>query len=589
MIFSLNNIKYFCAVKALQKLNPYLLKYKKLLLLGTLYIFLSNLLAIYGFEYIRKALNELAKAKQSKNLLNDLLIYSSIYIVLNIVAGIFKYYQRQTIIVASRQIEFDLRKNIYTHYQKLSYSFYKQNKIGDLMNRISEDVSNVRMYLGPGIMYFINLVFMLGIVLIQMLLLDAELTFYSLAPLPILSVLIYLVSDKINQKSKLAQKSQSDLSSFVQDSFSGIRVIKSYNKENYISEMYQNQAKIYKRNTLSLVNTEAYFFSLMILFIGVSNLSIILIGGKKYFQGEIDVGTLGIFFLYINMLIWPFTSLGWITSLLQRAEASMARINEFTDTKPENLQTEFAEIAIKGKIEFKNVTYTYPNTGIVALQNVNFIIEKGESLAIMGNTGSGKSTIALLISGFIKADSGMILIDDIPIQQLNLQSLRNAIGFISQEAFLFSDTIYNNIVFGLDKHSQQKVENIAKTAEIHQNIQGFSDKYNTQVGERGVMLSGGQKQRLSIARALIKKSTLLIFDDSLSALDTETEEAILKNIANEVEKKTSIIITHRISATKNTDKILVLEQGKVIEFGWKDELLSQNSEYKNLYDKQLSE
>lgn len=589
MIFSLNNIKYFCAVKALQKLNPYLLKHKKLLLLGTLYIFLSNLLAIYGFEYIRKALNELAKAKQSKNLLNDLLIYSSIYIVLNIVAGIFKYYQRQTIIVASRQIEFDLRKNIYKHYQKLNYSFYKQNKIGDLMNRISEDVSNVRMYLGPGIMYFINLVFMLGIVLIQMLWLDAELTFYSLAPLPILSVLIYLVSDKINQKSKLAQKSQSDLSSFVQDSFSGIRVIKSYNKENYISEMYQNQAKVYKRNTLSLVNTEAYFFSLMILFIGVSNLSIILVGGKKYFQGEIDVGTLGIFFLYINMLIWPFTSLGWITSLLQRAEASMARINEFTDTKPENLQTEFAEIDIKGKIEFKNVTYTYPNTGIIALQNVNFIIEKGESLAIMGNTGSGKSTIALLISGFIKADSGMILIDDIPIQQLNLQSLRNAIGFISQEAFLFSDTIYNNIVFGLDEHSLQKVENIAKTAEIHQNIQGFSDNYNTQVGERGVMLSGGQKQRLSIARALIKKSTLLIFDDSLSALDTETEEAILKNILNEIENKTSIIITHRISGTKNTDKILILEQGKVIEFGWKDELLSQNSQYKSLYDKQLSE
>jgi len=397
-------------VKALKTLNPYIFKQKKNLILGSFFILLGNLLSIFALFYVGKSLNSISENQMNETTLSHLFFYASMFIGMNILSGIFTFFQRQTIIVASREIEFEIRKNIYAHYQKLSLSFYKQNKIGDLMNRISEDVSNVRMYLGPGIMYNINLVILLTIILSVMIYLDPILTFFSLLPLPFLSFIIFKISTKINKKSKLVQQSQSDLSSFVQDSFSGIRVVKAYNKEKYISENYQNKATNYKNLSLSLVGTEAYFFSLMIFFIGLSNIFIIYIGGKRYYDGAIDVGTLGMFFIFINKLIWPFTSLGWVSSLIQKAEASMTRINEFLHTDGENLQETNSEFHFNKKIEFKNVSYIYQNTGIEALKNISFTIEKGKSLAIMGNMGSGKTTIGLLIAGILKPTSGEIFI-----------------------------------------------------------------------------------------------------------------------------------------------------------------------------------
>ena len=576
-------------MKALKTLNPYIFKQKKNLILGSFFILLGNLLSIFALFYVGKSLNSISENQMNESTLSHLFFYASMFIGMNILSGIFTFFQRQTIIVASREIEFEIRKNIYAHYQKLSLSFYKQNKIGDLMNRISEDVSNVRMYLGPGIMYNINLVILLTIILSVMIYLDPILTFFSLLPLPFLSFIIFKISTKINKKSKLVQQSQSDLSSFVQDSFSGIRVVKAYNKEKYISENYQNKATNYKNLSLSLVGTEAYFFSLMIFFIGLSNIFIIYIGGKRYYDSAIDVGTLGMFFIFINKLIWPFTSLGWVSSLIQKAEASMTRINEFLHTDGENLQETNSEFHFNKKIEFKNVSYIYQNTGIEALKNISFTIEKGKSLAIMGNMGSGKTTIGLLIAGILKPTSGEIFIDEVPLEKINIKKLRDSIGYVPQESFLFSESIYNNIAFGLDEANQDLVENYARKAEIHSNILEFNEKYETKVGERGVTLSGGQKQRVSIARALIKDTDIIIFDDSLSALDTETEEAILLNIKKDFANKTSIIITHRISTTKKVDKILILNNGEIAEIGTNEELFKKDGYYKNLYDKQLSE
>ena len=576
-------------MKALKTLNPYIFKQKKNLILGSFFILLGNLLSIFALFYVGKSLNSISENQMNESTLSHLFFYASMFIGMNILSGIFTFFQRQTIIVASREIEFEIRKNIYAHYQKLSLSFYKQNKIGDLMNRISEDVSNVRMYLGPGIMYNINLVILLTIILSVMIYLDPILTFFSLLPLPFLSFIIFKISTKINKKSKLVQQSQSDLSSFVQDSFSGIRVVKAYNKEKYISENYQNKATNYKNLSLSLVGTEAYFFSLMIFFIGLSNIFIIYIGGKRYYDSAIDVGTLGMFFIFINKLIWPFTSLGWVSSLIQKAEASMTRINEFLHTDGENLQETNSEFHFNKKIEFKNVSYIYQNTGIEALKNISFTIEKGKSLAIMGNMGSGKTTIGLLIAGILKPTTGEIFIDEVPLEKINIKKLRDSIGYVPQESFLFSESIYNNIAFGLDEANQDLVENYARKAEIHSNILEFNEKYETKVGERGVTLSGGQKQRVSIARALIKDTDIIIFDDSLSALDTETEEAILLNIKKDFANKTSIIITHRISTTKKVDKILILNNGEIAEIGTNEELFKKDGYYKNLYDKQLSE
>lgn len=459
------------------------------------------------------------------------------------------------------------------------------------MNRITEDVAFVRQYLGPGIMYPINLISTATILLVFMIDIDWKLTLYTLGPLPILSFLIYKVASIINQKSKSVQQQQSHISSIVQDTFSGIRVIKSFNSEKTTEENYEKEAGEYEKRALSLAQTEAYFGPLMILIVGVSNLLILYMGGVRYYEGKLSIGVVAQYFMYLNMLIWPFTALGWVTMLVQRAEASMTRINEFLKEKPEIENLIEKETPIQGKIEFRNVSYTYENTGIEALKNVSFTLEKGKSLAVMGRTGSGKSTLALLLARLLQPTSGDILIDGVPYENLNLNSLRDAIGFVPQEAFLFSDTIVSNILFGVNNENKglEDAEKYAKKAAVHHNITGFKEQYETILGERGVTLSGGQKQRISIARALIKEPEILVFDDSLSAVDTETEEEILQNLQKEINQKTTIIITHRVSSAKNADYIMVLDHGKIVEFGIHSELVSKEGAYFSLIQKQLAE
>lgn len=586
-------------MKELQSLNKFLWKYRWKLFAGFLMIVASNFISIYSINFVGKAINQIETILvqyQSGSISNlevvkkSLMYAALLFIGLKIVAGLLTVGVRLMIIATSRHIEYDLKNDIYQQYQKLSLSFYKKNKTGDLMNRITEDVAFVRMYLGPGIMYPINLISTATILLVFMINIDPMMTLYTLGPLPILSFLIYKVASTINQKSKDVQKQQSHISSIVQDTFSGIRVIKSFNTEETTEINYEKEASSYEKKALSLAQTEAFFFPLMILIVGISNLLILYMGGVRYAEGKLDIGVVAQYFMYLNMLIWPFTSLGWVTMLVQRAEASMGRINEFLQQKPEIENTIDEPTPISGKIEFRNVSYVYENTGIQALNNVSFTLEKGQSMAIMGKTGSGKSTIALLLARMLQPTSGQILIDNIPYENLNLNSLREAIGFVPQESFLFSDTIAHNILFGLDEENNlEKAKQYAQKAAVHQNIEGFKDQYETILGERGVTLSGGQKQRVSIARALIKEPEILVFDDSLSAVDTETEEEILRNLQSEINQKTTLIITHRVSSAKNANHILVLEDGKVIEYGTHIDLLAKEEAYYSLVKKQLME
>ena len=544
-------------MNALKTLNPYFWKHRILLFWGFLFIIASNFFSIYKVQFVGKSVDQIAQtANQGFN--KQVLIYVAIIVVSSILTGFFTFMMRQTIIVASRKIEYELKNKIYTHYQELSLTDFKKTTTGDLMNRLSEDVVAVRMYLGPGVMYVVNLIILLIITSIYMLKTDVSMTLWSLVPLPILSYVIYKVSSIINHKSKIMQKSQSAISTFVQDSFSGIRVVKFFAKEKYIEKNYGIKVKDYQDKALDLAKTEAYFFTIILFVIGLLNVVILVIGGQKYLNNELSVGKIADFFMYINILIWPFSMVGWVTSVNQRADASMARINEFLDMKTDIINTNHEIYPIKGDIEFRNVSYVYPNTGIKALENLSFTIEAGKSLAIMGKTGSGKSTVALLLCRLIDPSEGEILVDGKNLKEHNLENYRRNIGFIPQESFLFSDTIENNIGFAVDKPSLKLVEQYAKKADVHKNIVEFKDQYKTMVGERGVMLSGGQKQRICIARALIKEPKILIFDDSLSALDTETEENILQNIENEIQKSSSIIITHRESSAKRADKILNL-------------------------------
>ena len=544
-------------MNALKTLNPNFWKHRILLFWGFLFIIASNFFSIYKVQFVGKSVDEIA---QTTNLgfNRQVLIYVAIIVVSSILTGFFTFMMRQTIIVASRRIEYELKNKIYTHYQELSLTDFKKTTTGDLMNRLSEDVVAVRMYLGPGVMYVVNLIILLIITSIYMLKTDVSMTIWSLVPLPILSFVIYKVSSIINHKSKIMQKSQSAISTFVQDSFSGIRVVKFFAKEKYIEKNYGIKVKDYQDKALDLAKTEAYFFTIILFVIGLLNVVILLIGGQKYLNNELSVGKIADFFMYINILIWPFSMVGWVTSVNQRADASMARINEFLDMKSDIINTNHDIYPIKGDIEFRNVSYVYPNTGIKALDNLSFSIEAGKSLAIMGKTGSGKSTVALLLCRLINPTEGEILVDGKNLKDHNLENYRKYIGYIPQESFLFSDTIENNIGFAIDKPSLKLVEEYARKADVHKNIVEFKDQYKTMVGERGVMLSGGQKQRICIARALIKEPKILIFDDSLSALDTETEENILQNIENEIQKSSSIIITHRESSAKRADKILNL-------------------------------
>ena len=544
-------------MNALKTLNPYFWKHRTLLFWGFLFIIASNFFNIYKVQFVGRSVDEIAQGGHM-GFNEQVLIYVGIIVGSSILTGFFTFMMRQTIIVSSRRIEFELKNKIYQHYQQLSLTDYKSTTVGDLMNRLSEDVVAVRMYLGPGVMYVVNLLILLLITSIYMVNTDVQMTLWTLIPLPILSFVIYKVSSIINRKSKVMQKSQSAISTFVQDSFSGIRVVKYFAKEKYITNQYTKKVTDYQGKALDLAKTEAYFFTIILFVIGLLNVVILLVGGTKYLNGEISVGKIADFFMYINILIWPFSMVGWVTSVNQRAEASMSRINEFLEKKSQILSTATSTPVIRGDIEFRNVSYIYPNTGIKALSNLSFKVKAGETLAIMGKTGSGKTTVALLLARLIDPTEGEVLIDGINLKDHNLENYRKYIGYIPQESYLFSDTIGNNIGFAIDNPTYDTIVEYAKKADVHKNIVKFKNQYDTLVGERGVMLSGGQKQRICIARALIKKPEIIIFDDSLSALDTETEENILQNIERDLNRSTSIIITHRESSANRADQIVHL-------------------------------
>ena len=582
-------------MKELGYLNKFFLKYKYRLIIGIICTIIARILSLFTPRLIGKSLNVVEKyingditdleIVKSKLLINILLILGAV-----LLAGVFTFIMRQAIIVTSRLIEFDLKNEIFEQYERLSLNFYKKNRTGDLMNRISEDVSKVRMYFGPAIMYSINMITLFIIVISYMVQIDSTLTLYTLLPLPILSVSIYILSRVINNRSRIVLEYLSKLTTFTQEFFSGINVIKAYSIEKYSFKDFDDLANESKEKNISLYKAQALFFPLMVLLIGASNILVIYIGGMRYINGQIEsFGVIAEFIIYVNMLTWPVAVVGWVTSIVQQAEASQKRINEFLKVEPEVQNLIGNPTSIEGKIEFKNVSFTYDDTNIEALKNISFSIEKGKTLAILGKTGSGKSTIANIIARLYDIKIGEVLIDNKHIKDINLTDLRENVGFVPQEAFLFSDTIKNNIKFGNDNAVEDIIKNAAKNAHIHHNIEEFSKSYDTFVGERGVTLSGGQKQRISIARALIKNPQILVFDDCLSAVDTETEEIILNNL-NEVSKdKTTIIISHRVSSTKNADFIIVLDEGKIIQKGTFNELSNQKGFYQNLYNQQLTE
>lgn len=605
-------------MNSLKYLNKYLWKYKFRLILGVLFVVLSNIFGIYPAQIIREAFDavaqseelskfttqsaELTEAKSTEmswiasytndmGLAETLAFFAILVLLMALIKGVFTFFMRQTIIIMSRLIEYDLKNEIYNHYQELSMSFYKKNNTGDIMNRISEDVSRVRMYLGPGIMYTINLITLFILVISVMLSIDVELTLYALAPLPILSILIYYVSNKINKKSENVQAQLSFLSTFSQESFSGIRIIKSFVKEKYINKTLDDEAEIYKTKNLDLVRLEAFFFPIMMMLIGLSTILTIYIGSIKTINGEITTGNIAEFIIYVNMLTWPVTALGWVTSLVQRAAASQKRINEFLETEPEIKNTSIKNSTIKGDITFQNVSFTYPESGVRALDNISFEVKAGETLAVIGKTGSGKSTLANLVCRLFDASEGKVIIDNETIESVNLNDLRESIGYVPQEVFLFSDTIKENISFGKTDGSvnDEAIVQAAKDAVIYSNIETFPKKFETELGERGITLSGGQKQRISIARAIINRPNILIFDDCLSAVDTQTEEQILNNLKSIMANKTSIIISHRISSVMHADKILVLEKGQIKESGNHEALLNLKGAYYETYQKQLLE
>ena len=582
-------------MKELSYINKYFSKYKKNLISGIIIIIAARILLLITPGLIRNSINVIDNYRTGtiSNLeIVETELINNIFLILlaSVLAGIFTFLTRQTIINVSRYVEFDLKNEIYNQYQKLSLNFYKVNQTGDLMNRISEDVSKVRMYVGPAFMYSINTITLLVIVIIYMYKQSPILTYYTLSPLPFLSITIYKLSKLINKKSIVVQENLSELSSFTQESFSGITLIKSYSIENKNYENFNSLSEKCKQSQISLVKLQALFFPLMILLIGLSNLFVIYIGGIQYFEGKLEgIGTIAEFIIYVNMLTWPVASLGWISSIIQQAEASQKRINEFLKQKSEIVNQNNTEFNISGEIEFKNVEFTYKDTGIKALKNINFKLKKDDKLGIIGKTGSGKSTLLNLIVRLYNIDEGKINFDTKNINSVDIKSLRSQIGYVPQDVFLFSDTIENNIKFGSINSTEEDVINVCKIADIHNDIQGFENKYKTLLGERGVNLSGGQKQRISIARALIRKPKLLIFDDCLSAVDTETEENIIKSLNNLNHPTTSIIVSHRISSIKNASKIIVLNDGKIEQYGTHEKLMDENGYYKQTYNQQLIE
>ena len=588
-------------MKELQYLNKYFIKYKYRFLLGILITIVAQIFRLFTPKLISKSFDAIEKydkltaIQKASPLLKELyknqLVENVLLIIgTTIIAGILTFLMRQTLIVMSRHIEFDLKNEVFKHYEVLDQNFYKKNRTGDLMNRISEDVGKVRMYVGPAVMYTINTLITFTIVILYMYNESRILTVYTLLPLPILSFIIFKISVQINKRSTIFQQYLSKISSYTQEVFSGIRVIKAYGLEKQHQEISIELSQESKAKSMKLASIQSFFGPLMITLIGVSNLVVIYFGGKMYIDGSIkSIGTVAEFILYVNMLTWPVATIGWVSSLIQEAEASQKRVNEFLKIEPEIKNNTLENSIINGEIEFKNVSFTYDDTKIEALKNISFKVKKGETLAILGKTGSGKSSILSLLTRMYDIREGEILIDGIPISRVNLIDLRHSIGIVPQDAFLFSDTIKNNIKFGNEKATDEEVIQAAKNAVVHDNIIQFNNQYETILGERGITLSGGQKQRVSIARVLIKKSQILLFDDCLSAVDTETEEQILNNLLKISKDRTTIIVSHRVSSAKNANQIIILEDGKIIQQGSHNQLVNQNGYYKELYYKQLSE
>lgn len=588
-------------MKELSYLNKYFFKYKRYLLSGILFVILSTIFQILPAPLVRYALDLVAENlsiyesfeglelqdifKEAMN--QSIVFYGVLILIIALLRGFFLFLVRQTIIIMSRHIEYDLKNEIYAHYQSLPLNFYRRNNTGDLIARISEDVSKVRMYIGPAIMYGLNMI-ILGVILLPfMFSISVKLTLYALIPLPILSISIYFVNNVINKRAEEIQKSMSGLSTFVQEAFSGIRVIKSFAREADSLSNFSDESDHYKRKSLQLTQVDAMFMPLIMSLIGLSTVLTIFVGGLEVIKGTLTIGNIAEFILYVNLLTWPVTALGWVTSIIQRAAASQKRINEFLKTKNDIVSERNIEREISGDLEFRNVSFTYPDSGIKALDGVSFSVKPGESIAIIGTTGSGKSTIANLIGRMFDPADGEILIDGTNLKDYNPKKYREQIGCVPQDVFLFSDTIANNVSFGLDSLDLDKTVNALKRADLYDNVMEFPKQLKTILGERGITLSGGQKQRLSIARAIAKDPKLMIFDDCLSAVDTKTENNILNNLKDIMIGRTSIIISHRVSSAKLADKIIVLDDGRIIESGSYDHLISTDSTFRQLYERQL--
>ena len=583
-------------MKDLSYLNKYLLKYKYYYIIGGIFILISTAFAIIPATLIRETFNLIESGFQEYNegkiyvkeeILGNVLFFAIAIIAAAVFRGLFMYMMRQTMIVASRKIEYDLKNEIFFHYQTLPLSFYKNNNTGDLMNRISEDVGKVRMYLGPALMYGLNVIILMVMVIPFMFYINFNLAFYSLIPLPFLVVCIYLVQNIINIRSEEIQISLSNLSTYVQESFSGIRLIKSFVREINFENVFKSKSIDYKDKSVNLQYVLALFFPIIITLIGMSIIITVYIGSIEVFEGNLSIGNIAEFLIYVYLLTWPVTALGWITSIIQRASASQRRINEFLEQKTDILSNKKEKIDLLGKIEFKNVSFRYPDTNIHGMKDISFKINPGESLGIIGATGSGKSTISNSIMRLFDVDKGKILFDDIDIKNLDIQHFRRQIGYVPQDVFLFSDTITNNILFGSESKNYENVRDAAANADLMRNINSFPEKFETKIGERGITLSGGQKQRISIARAIIKEPKILILDDCLSAVDTKTENIILENLKKIMLNKTSIIISHRISSVKLAKKIIVIDDGKIIETGNHKNLIDKRGYYFDLYNQQL--
>jgi ATP-binding cassette subfamily B protein len=590
-------------MKSLLALNKYFIKYKYLLILGMFFVITSNIFAIFLPQLVRIGIEQvvtflpysatfsgLSLAQSFNDIVIGLVLFFSVMIILStLIRGALMFLMRQTLIVMSRHIEYDQKNELYQHYQALTPAFYKRNNTGDLMSRISEDVSRVRMYTGPAIMYITNLVAVFAMVIFTMFSINAYLTFWVLIPLPLLSYSIFRVSKIVNERSEKIQSILSGLTTKAQEAYSGIRVIQGYARNEQVQEDFASEAGRYREESLKLARVESFFSPLMLLLVGLSTVLAIYIGGNEVARGRFTAGNIAEFVIYINMLTWPVASLGWAVSLVQRAAASQKRINEFLNTKPEIINQNEEPLGDITSITFRNVSFTYPETGIQALKNISFQINKGEKVAITGRTGSGKSTLVELLLRNYDPTSGSIYINDKDLKTINLADLRKQTGYVPQEVFLFSDKVSNNIRFGNDQASDEEVAHYAATASVLQDIQGLSKQFETVVGERGVMLSGGQKQRISIARALIKQPSLIVLDDCLSAVDARTEKEILKNFEDEWKNKTVLLITHRLFAVKDFDKILVLDQGRLVETGTHDQLMQLEGVYYDLFQLQQQE